>query len=196
MRAIRKCYGSNVVLDIEELTIVGGRLYTLIGGNGTGKSTLLSILAFLSPPTAGEIFYAGERVDWDRGSMEERRRRVTLLHQAPYLFGGTVYANVAFGLKTRGILGEEQRRIVETALEIGGLQGPVGHYNRRGAAAWARFFPSGYISTVEWECQTNDTKRTHMGSHGGTCWPRVSDTCGHLGGPKWPTKTPRNRLTE
>ena len=93
VRSIRKCYGLNVVLDIEELTIVGGRLYTLIGGNGTGKSTLLSILAFLSPPTAVEIFYAGERVDWDRGSLEERRRKVTLLHLPPYLFGGTVSAD-------------------------------------------------------------------------------------------------------
>jgi len=123
LRSIRKCYGSKVVLDIESLTIVGGRLYTLIGANGAGKSTLLSILAFLSPPTAGEMFYAGRRIDWNRGSMEERRRKVTLLHQAPYLFGGTVHANVAFGLKARGIQGEEQQRIVEDSLAIVGLQG-------------------------------------------------------------------------
>jgi tungstate transport system ATP-binding protein len=121
--SIRKCYGSKVVLDIEGLTIVDGRLYTLIGPNGAGKSTLLSILAFLSPPTAGEIFYAGKRVDWNRGSVEEQRRKVTLLHQAPYLFGGTVHANVAFGLKARGVRGEEQRRIVEDSLAIVGLQG-------------------------------------------------------------------------
>jgi tungstate transport system ATP-binding protein len=116
-------YRTKVVLDIESLTIVEGRLYTLIGANGAGKSTLLSILAFLSPPMAGEIFYAGRRVDWNRGSMEEQRRKVTLLHQAPYLFGGTVHANVAFGLKARGIQGEEQRRIVEDSLAIVGLKG-------------------------------------------------------------------------
>jgi tungstate transport system ATP-binding protein len=116
-------YRTKVVLDIDSLTIVEGRLYTLIGANGAGKSTLLSILAFLSPPMAGEIFYAGRRVDWNRGSMEEQRRKVTLLHQAPYLFGGTVHANVAFGLKARGIQGEEQRRIVEDSLAIVGLQG-------------------------------------------------------------------------
>jgi tungstate transport system ATP-binding protein len=72
---------------------------------------------------AGEIFYAGRRVDWNRGSMEEQRRKVTLLHQAPYLFEGTVHANVAFGLKARGIQGEEQRRIVEDSLAIVGLTG-------------------------------------------------------------------------
>jgi len=110
LHSIRKCYGSNVALDIEELTIAEGRLYTLTGANGAGKSTLLNILAFLTPPTSGEIFYTGKRVDREHGSLEELRKKVTLLHQSPYLFGGTVYANVAFGLKARGIQGEEQRQ--------------------------------------------------------------------------------------
>ncbi|HEX2720060.1 MAG TPA: ABC transporter ATP-binding protein [Candidatus Deferrimicrobium sp.] len=116
-------YGSNVALDIEELTIADGRLYTLTGANGAGKSTLLSILAFLAPPTSGEIFYAGKQVDWDHGSVEEYRRKVTLLHQSPYLFGGSVQDNVAFGLKVRGIPGEEQRRRIDKALDVVGLQG-------------------------------------------------------------------------
>jgi tungstate transport system ATP-binding protein len=122
LNSIRKCYGSSVVLDIDGLTIVDSRLYTLIGANGAGKSTLLNILAFLSPPTAGEIFYAGKRVDWNHASVVEPRRKVTLLHQSPYLFEGTVHANVAFGLKARGTPGEEQRRAVEKALDIVGLQ--------------------------------------------------------------------------
>ena len=60
LNSIRKCYGSNVVLDIEDLTIVDGRLYTLIGANGAGKSTLLNILAFLSPPTCRGDLLRGE----------------------------------------------------------------------------------------------------------------------------------------
>jgi len=123
LQSIRKCYGSIVALDVEALTIAEGRLYTLIGANGAGKSTLLSLLAFLAPPTSGEIFYAGVRVDRDHGSVEEYRRKVTLLHQSPYLFGGSVHDNVAFGLKVRGIPGEEHRRIVDRALEGVGLQG-------------------------------------------------------------------------
>ena len=123
LQSIRKCYGANVALDVEELTIAEGRLYTLTGANGAGKSTLLSILAFLTPPTSGEIFYAGNRVDWNHGSVEEYRRKVTLLHQSPYLFVGSVHDNVAYGLKVRGIPGEEQRRIVDRALDGVGLQG-------------------------------------------------------------------------
>ncbi|MBP2682608.1 MAG: transporter ATP-binding protein [Deltaproteobacteria bacterium] len=122
LHSIRKEYGSTTVLNIEDLTILEGRLYTLIGANGAGKSTLLNILAFLLPPTAGEIYYDGRRVDWSRGSLEEKRKKVTLLHQSPYLFGGTVFANVAFGLKARGIPKEEQQRLVEKALDVVGLR--------------------------------------------------------------------------
>ena len=54
--------------------------------------------------------------------MRNRRRKVTLLHQSPYLFGGTVYRNVAYGLKARGIAGETMLRAVDRALETVGLE--------------------------------------------------------------------------
>ena len=121
LRSVTKRYGSNVAVDIDALTIVAGRLYTLMGANGAGKSTLLGILAFLTPPTTGEIFYAGERIDWKSDIVRKRRRKVTLLHQSPYLFGGTVSRNVAYGLSARGIAGETTRRAVDRALETVGL---------------------------------------------------------------------------
>ena len=121
LRSVTKRYGSNVAVDIDALTIAAGRLYTLTGANGAGKSTLLGILAFLTPPTTGEIFYAGERIDWKSETVGRRRRQVTLLHQSPYLFGGTVFRNVAYGLKARGIAGEAAHRAVERALATVGL---------------------------------------------------------------------------
>ncbi|MHB1024850.1 MAG: energy-coupling factor ABC transporter ATP-binding protein [Desulfobacteria bacterium] len=122
LRSVTMRYGSNVAVDIDSLTIDSGRLYTLTGANGAGKSTLLGILAFLTPPTSGEIFYAGERVDWKSDNLMRRRRKVTLLHQSPYLFGGTVFRNVAYGLKARGIAGEAERKAVGRALETVGLE--------------------------------------------------------------------------
>jgi tungstate transport system ATP-binding protein len=123
LRSVTKRYGRNVAVDIDLLTIDAGRLYTLTGANGAGKSTLLGILAFLTPPTTGEIFYAGERIDWKGDIVRGRRRKVTLLHQSPYLFGGTVSRNVAYGLKARGIAGETALRAVDRALESVGLEG-------------------------------------------------------------------------
>jgi tungstate transport system ATP-binding protein len=122
LRSVTRRYGSNVAVDIDSLTIDAGRLYTLTGGNGAGKSTLLGILAFLLPPTTGEIFYAGERIDWKSDIVRVRRRKITLLHQSPYLFGGTVFRNVAYGLSARGIAGEAERKAVDRALETVGLE--------------------------------------------------------------------------
>lgn len=123
LRSVTKRYGANVAVDIDLLTIDAGRLYTLTGANGAGKSTLLGILAFLTPPTTGEIFYAGERIDWRSDIVRRRRRKITLLHQSPYLFEGTVFRNVAYGLKARGIAGEAEREAVGRALETVGLEG-------------------------------------------------------------------------
>jgi len=122
LRSVTKRYGSHVAVAIDALTIDAGRLYALTGANGAGKSTLLGILAFLTPPTTGEIFYAGERIDWKSDIVRRRRRKVTLLHQSPYLFGGTVFRNVAYGLKARGIAGEAALRAVDRALETVGLE--------------------------------------------------------------------------
>ncbi len=123
LRSVTKKYGTNVAVDIGALTIDSGRLYTLAGANGAGKSTLLGILAFLTPPTTGEILYAGERIDWKSDIVRGLRRKVTLLHQSPYLFGGTVFRNVAYGLSARGIAGEDALRAVDRALETVGLEG-------------------------------------------------------------------------
>ncbi len=54
-----------------------------------------------------------------------------LLHQSPYLFGGTVHDNVAFGLAARGIRGEERHRIVERALSAVSLRGFGGRKARQ-----------------------------------------------------------------
>jgi tungstate transport system ATP-binding protein len=120
---LRKCYGPREVLAIGELSIDEGRIYTLTGPNGSGKSTLLNILAFLSPPTDGEIRFAGEAVVWSNDSLLRLRREVTLLHQAPYLFDTSVRANIAFGLKTRRITGQELHSRVDEALELVSLAG-------------------------------------------------------------------------
>jgi tungstate transport system ATP-binding protein len=120
---IRTTYGSRTVLDIERLTLHAGRLYILTGANGAGKSTLLSHLALLTAPTEGEITFEAEPVRWNNGALLRQRREVTLVHQSPYLFTGTVAANVAYGLKLRGMHGDGLKRRVEEALSLVGLAG-------------------------------------------------------------------------
>ena len=130
LNSIRTTYGSRTVLDIDRLTLHSGRLYILTGANGAGKSTLLSHLALLSAPSAGEIVFGDEAVRWDNGSLQRQRREVTLVHQSPYLFTGSVSANVAYGLKLRGMHGDSLRQRVEDALALVGLPG-FGHRRSR-----------------------------------------------------------------
>jgi len=121
--SVRKSYGSRTALDLEHLVLLPGRLYTLTGPNGSGKSTMLSILAFLLKPDSGLVAYRGETVNWGSNGLDRLRKGVTLLHQSPYLFAGTVFGNVAYGPKVRGMKGEELRGTVSGALDLVGLKG-------------------------------------------------------------------------
>jgi len=123
LSSVRVLYGDTLGLAVDELTIIAGGLHVLVGSNGSGKSTLLGILAFLNKPKHGEISFDGVPVDWKSGECSRLRKRVTLLHQNPYLFSGTVAANVAFGLVTRGIGKEDTRSVVRESLERVGLPG-------------------------------------------------------------------------
>ena len=118
LNSVRKYYGARLALDVDELALLPGRLYVLTGPNGSGKSTLLSILAFLLKPDSGEIAFAGNRVTWNHEELFPLRKKVTLLHQSPYLFSGTVFGNVAFGLKARGLKGVELQHAVSDALRL------------------------------------------------------------------------------
>ncbi len=119
---IRRIVQSNeVILDIDDLSLPQGRLTAIVGPNGAGKSTLLKILAFLDEPDQGRIRFQGRPI----GSRDyiPLRRQVTLVHQAPLLFHGTVFKNVAYGLKVRGVPRKQWPGRVSEALSQVDLDG-------------------------------------------------------------------------
>jgi tungstate transport system ATP-binding protein len=114
--------GPQFSLSIDHLDFQPGCIYLLAGPNGAGKSTLMQLLGLLLPPDRGEIIVAGTAV---RGGSDRQRmrRQITLVEQSPFLFDGTVYDNLAFGLRLRDVRGDLQRRRISSALEAVGLQG-------------------------------------------------------------------------
>ncbi len=120
-RDLRKSFPTGFTLEVEELTLRPGGFYGFVGPNGAGKTVLFEALSLLAPPDEGEVELQGERIFPQAGGWRRTRREMALVMQSPYLFRGTVQQNVAYGLRARGVRGEELTRRVQTALARLGL---------------------------------------------------------------------------
>jgi len=112
----------NFTLRVDHLDLQASKLYLLNGPNGAGKSTLLQLLAQLLEPQQGEMRFVGELVATAK-QRQKLRRQITLVEQSPFLFEGSVYQNLAFGLRLREVKGDLQRRRIGKTLETVGLAG-------------------------------------------------------------------------
>jgi ABC-type nitrate/sulfonate/bicarbonate transport system ATPase subunit len=105
-----------VALEHVDLTIRSGEFVSLIGPSGCGKSTFLRLVAGLAQATAGTLTLDAQPIDqpgYERG----------LVFQDPTLFPWmTIYENVAFGLRVRGLYGQHSREVLEY-IELVGLKG-------------------------------------------------------------------------
>lgn len=121
---VELCLGNRFKLDIPQLILQPKNIYIFVGPNGAGKSTLLRLLALLSKPTQGEIWFKGENLSrCSNYQLSVFRLQLTLVEQSPYLFRGTVYYNLAYGLQIRGVCGTEQEQRISNALKTFGLSG-------------------------------------------------------------------------
>ena len=89
-------YGSEEVLSGISLAADQGEVLSVIGPSGSGKSTLLRVLIGLTPPSGGEVFIAGEKVDYaSRRSLKGLRGKMSIVFQEYNLFQNmTVMRNV------------------------------------------------------------------------------------------------------
>jgi len=119
IRNLRAHRGGFTVLDIPHLDLKDGEVLSLIGPNGAGKSSLLLVLARLIP-AKGTILFKGQTASSDSGALDYRRR-IAMVFQESLLFDTTVYANVATGLKLRGMKNDIIRDRVHVSLERFGI---------------------------------------------------------------------------
>ena len=124
LKGISKSFGGNIILDDVDLTIHRGEALAVIGPSGTGKSTILRIIAGLLLPDAGEIYVQGQRRP---GLIEDAEDPVGIgmvFQQAALFDSLTVEENVGFLLYQHSRLSRQKiRELVNQRLEMVGLSG-------------------------------------------------------------------------
>ena len=100
---VEKTLGGQPVLRGVDLTIPEGKLTTIIGGSGSGKSVLLKHMIGLMQPDRGEVWIDDIDIARLKGqALNEVRKKFAMLFQGAALFDSmTVFDNVAFPLREK-----------------------------------------------------------------------------------------------
>ncbi|MSO34219.1 MAG: ABC transporter ATP-binding protein [Candidatus Nanopelagicaceae bacterium] len=122
LNRISKRYGDFCAVDDLSLTVPDGSFFALLGPSGCGKTTTLRMIAGLEEPSAGTISIG----DTDITTQKSYRRNVNTVFQNYALFPHlSIFENIAFGLRRRGIKNVKEE--VEKALNLVEL----GHLSER-----------------------------------------------------------------
>ena len=115
---LRKNWGRTEILRGIDVSLRSGELLVIVGASGSGKSTLLRLVAGLDTPTAGRILLDGR----DVSPLDPAARDIAMVFQNYALYPHmTVFDNMAYALRIRGLSRTEIRRRVEDAAGTLGL---------------------------------------------------------------------------
>jgi len=113
LNRVSKYYGDFCAVDDLSLTVPDGSFFALLGPSGCGKTTTLRMIAGLEEPTQGTINIGSTDITTEK----PYRRNVNTVFQNYALFPHlSIYENVAFGLRRRGI--KDVKQEVEKALNL------------------------------------------------------------------------------
>jgi spermidine/putrescine transport system ATP-binding protein len=120
LEGVTKRFDDVVAVDDLSLDIERGSFFALLGPSGCGKTTTLRMIGGFEEPSAGTI-YLGDR---DVTGLPSYKRDVNTVFQSYALFPHlSIFDNVAFGLRRKGVRGAELERRVGEALELVDLTG-------------------------------------------------------------------------
>jgi tungstate transport system ATP-binding protein len=118
---LKKRFGERQLFEIDRLVLREGAAYVLTGLNGTGKSTLLRILAGLESAEVDSVNFLGITTSLTPYP-KILREAVVYVHQHPVMFSTSVADNIAYGLNARGLARNEAARRVEEAMQWAGVE--------------------------------------------------------------------------
>jgi sulfate/thiosulfate transport system ATP-binding protein len=125
LEQITKRYGNQWIVDNVSLEIKDKELFVLLGSSGSGKSTILRMIAGLIDPTGGRIMLHGRDVT----HLSPQQRGTGFVFQNYSIFRHmSVAENIEFGLKIRKVAKEDRARRREQLLDLVGLAGLGSRY--------------------------------------------------------------------
>lgn len=115
LKGLRKTYDRVVALHEATLEVSDGEFLTLLGPSGCGKTTLLRMIAGITERDQGEVWLSGKRID----ALPPEARNIGMVFQSYALFPHmTVFNNLAFGLRMRGVTKKDIKERVQNALHL------------------------------------------------------------------------------
>jgi spermidine/putrescine transport system ATP-binding protein len=117
---VTKQFDDVIAVDDLSLDVESGSFFALLGPSGCGKTTTLRMIGGFEQPSDGQIFLGDREVS----GLPAYKRDVNTVFQSYALFPHlTVFENVAFGMRRKGVRGDMLRGRVEEMLKIVGLGG-------------------------------------------------------------------------
>lgn len=117
---VSKVFGDTVILQNLNFEIEEGKFYTILGSSGSGKTTILKLIAGFLEVTDGNIIFDGQVIN----NLPANQRQVNTVFQDYSLFPHlNVSQNVAFGLEIKKINKSQIKQKVEQALKLVRLSG-------------------------------------------------------------------------
>jgi ABC-type Fe3+/spermidine/putrescine transport system ATPase subunit len=124
IRNLYKTFNQVVAVDHLNLEIYESEFFTLLGSSGCGKTTTLRLIGGLEKPDGGDIYLGKSCLASQRVFIKPEKRHMGMVFQSYALWPHmTVFENVAYPLKLRGIKGMEAEKKVAEVLGLVGLGG-------------------------------------------------------------------------
>jgi len=118
LAGLRKSFGLVDVLHNIDLSLADGEMLVIVGASGCGKSTLLRLVAGLERPTAGRVLLDARDVT----NLDPSERDIAMVFQNYALYPHmSVFDNMAYGLRIRGLTRDDIRQRVDEAASLLGL---------------------------------------------------------------------------